>query len=194
MDRDQPTTRPGWTSRTVNLDQFSRVLSHELVDLMPDWDDDGFKVDSSTPAPAGSGNQMADYECNSYYFRLSNGVDVQPAWSRQDSYFGTAGAFAVYDGTNQKFFLDPSGPAASPNWTNTPQGWSFNGQYALTIQGDQTGTDDVITVGTGPNGGVQITQNGETINFDPNQITGITINAKTGSTRSTSTRCRRGVT
>lgn len=156
---------------TVPLDQFSLTFSHEIAEIMSDWDGEGYKVNPPAGAPGGSGNQIGDYEGNSYAFRMASGVDVQPEWSRGDSYFGTAGAWAVYDETNQKFFLD-----GSAGWSGT----NFNGTYALTIQGDQLGIDDVITVGTGANGGVLVTENGETITFDPGQITGITINAKTG--------------
>jgi hypothetical protein len=136
---------------------------------------------SAPGAPGGSGNQIGDYEGNSYQYRMSNGVDVQPLWSRGDNYLGAAGVWAVYDENNQKFFLDPTG-----NWVpNSSGGLGFTNQFALTIQGDQLpGVDDVITVGlatSGPQtGGVRVTENGETVTFDPGQITGITINAKTG--------------
>src|SRR5262249_3652686 len=115
------------------------------------------------------------------FFRLSNGVDVQALWSQADFFPGVdapgQGTWAVYDGTNQKFFLD-----GTPGWSNASGGPAFNLQYALTMQRDQTGdVDDNITIGTGANGGVQITENGETVNFDPNQITTITINALSGS-------------
>ncbi len=152
---------------TVNLDQFSLVFSHEIAEIMTDFDNEGYKVNPPAGAPAGSGNQIGDYEGNGYSFRMSNGVDVQPVWSRADN------AWAVTDGTSQDFFLDGTG-----NWTGNT---GFNGQYALTIQGDQLGADDNITVGKGANGGVQVTENGETVNFDPNQITSITIKAGAGS-------------
>jgi acrosin len=151
----------------VDFDSFSLAFSHEVAEIMSDFDGEGYEVNPPPGAPPGSGNQIGDYEGNSYAFRLSNGVDVQPVWSRADN------AWAVNDGTNQKFYLDAAG-----NWAGT----QFNGQYALTLNGDQNGspTDDTVTISQGQNGGVQVTQNGETVNFDKNMITGITVNMKDG--------------
>jgi Ca2+-binding RTX toxin-like protein len=159
---------------TGSPDSFSLTFSHEVAELMSDWDQEGFEVNYPAGAPnrpdSVTSGQIGDFEGNSYSFRLANGVDVQPVWSRADN------AWAVDLGGSQKFFLD-----ATAGWTGNT---SFNGKYALTIQGDQVGTDDVITVGTvasGPQtGGVQVTENGETVSFDPGQITSITIHAKTG--------------
>jgi hypothetical protein len=168
----------GQPGGTVSIDSFSQAFSHEIAEIMSDWDSEGYEVNPPSGAPNGSGNQIGDYEGNSSYcFRLSNGVDVQALWSRADYYPGFdapgQGAWAVYDGTNQKFFLDGTG-----NWSGNK---FFNGKYALTILGDQNGNvDDNITVGTGANDGVEVTENGETVNFDPLTITSITINAGTG--------------
>src|SRR5262249_23338689 len=146
-----------------------------IGEIMSDWDNEGFEVNTPPGAPnvlnGNTTGQIGDFEGNSYFFRLSNGVDVQALWSQADFFPGVdapgQGTWAVYDGTNQKFFLD-----GTAGWSNTSKGPAFNLQYALTIQGDQTGdVDDNITIGTGANGGVQITENGETVNFDPNQIT-----------------------
>jgi hypothetical protein len=180
-----PNTGPVPLGPTGAPDSFSLTFSHEVAEIMSDWDSEGYKVNPGPApgAPGGSGNQIGDYEGNSYQYRMSNGVDVQPLWSRADTYPGGPGpgSWAVYDENNQKFFLDPTG-----NWVPTPTGLGFTNQFALTIQGDQLGVDDVITVGTVPAGqpqagGVTVTENGETVTFDPGQITGITINAKTGS-------------
>jgi hypothetical protein len=165
----------------VQIDQFSLYFSHEVGELMSDWDGEGYEVNYPAGAPnnpnGSTTGQIGDYEGNSYAFRLSNGVDVQPLWSRADFYPGVdapgQGAWAVYDGTNQKFFLDSTG-----NWP----GGRFNKTYALTIQGGQNGNlPDNITVGTvasGPQmGGVQVTENGETVTFDNGQITSIQVNA-----------------
>ena len=98
-------------SQLVSIDQFSLTFSHEVAEIMSDWDSEGYKVNPGAGGgPGGSGNQIGDYEGNAYAFRMSSGVDVQPQWSRQDSYFGPPGAWAVYDGTNQKFFLDGDPP------------------------------------------------------------------------------------
>jgi hypothetical protein len=169
------------TGPTGALDQFSLNFSHELAELMSDWDQEGFEVNTPSGAPnnptGASTAQIGDLAGVSYSFRLSNGVDVQALWSKQDFFpgFDSAGqgAWAVYDGTNQKFFL-------KGHWN-----LNFTGTYDLTIQGDQNANpDDVITVGTvasGPQkGGLQVTENGETVSFDPGQITGVTINAGTG--------------
>src|SRR6516225_3967543 len=95
-------------------------------------------------------------------------------WSRADN------AWAVDDGTSQTFYLDATG-----NWAGN-QFSQFNQTYALTLNGDQNGspTDDTVTIGQVgigvQKGGVQVTQNGETVTFDKGQITNITINMKDG--------------
>jgi hypothetical protein len=168
------------SDNTVDVDAFSTTFSHEMAELMTDFDQEGYEVNPPPGAPSGSGNQIGDYEGNSYAFRMSNGVDVLSVWSGADSYApsgGTPGAWAVNDGTNQKFYLDGTG-----QWNGNT---SFNHKYGLTIQGDQNANvDDNITVGTvagGPQaGGVQVTENGQTVKFDKGQITSILINAKTG--------------
>jgi hypothetical protein len=161
----------------VNFDQFSLTFSHEVAEIMSDFDGEGYEVNPPAFAPPGQGNQIGDYEGNSYAFRLSNGVDVQPVWSRADN------AWAVNDGTTQNFYLD-----GSAGWTFNPSddSFHFDQEYALTLQGDQNGSsknDTVIIdqVATGPQkGGVQVTQDGETVSFDPGQITSITVNMKNG--------------
>jgi hypothetical protein len=161
----------------VNLDQFSLTFSHEVAEIMSDLDGEGYEVNPPAFAPPGEGNQIGDYEGNSYAFHLSNGVDVQPVWSRSDN------AWAVDDGTTQNFYLD-----GSAGWTFNPsdQSFHFDQEYALTLQGDQNGSpaDDTVTidqVASGPQkGGVQVTQNGETVSFDPGQISHITVNMKDG--------------
>jgi hypothetical protein len=167
-------TDPTNPANTVNLDQFSLTFSHEVAEIMSDFDGEGYKVNPPPGAPPGSGNQIGDYEGNGYAFRLSNGVDVQPLWSRADN------AWAVDDGTSQTFYLDATG-----NWAGN-QFSQFNQTYALTLNGDQNGspTDDTVTIGQVgigvQKGGVQVTQNGETVTFDKGQITNITINMKDG--------------
>ena len=171
-NQDDPATPGVDESQLVNTDTFSYAFGHEVAELMSDWDNEGFEVNQPVGAPPGEGNQIGDYEGNAYRFRLSDGAEVQPLWSRQDSFSGTSGAWAVYDGTQQQFFLD-----ASEYWIGT----DFQGHYVLTIEGDQTNVpNDDITIGTGTNGGVQVTENGETLKFDPGQITDIIIHAKTG--------------
>jgi hypothetical protein len=156
---------------TVSVDAFSLTFSHEVGELMSDWDGEGYEVNPPPGAPPGSGNQIGDYEGNSYSFRLKNNVAVQPLWSRADN------AFAVTDGTSQKFFLD-----GTAGWSGISPNQQFNGKFALTLQGDQLGspTNDNVTITRGSNGGVQVTQNGETVNFDPGQITSITVNMQNG--------------
>jgi hypothetical protein len=168
---------------TFDIDQFTRVLSHEVLESVTD---PGGGVPQFYPgqphgAFTGSGgllggigfNELADGEPDTggsastpYTYRLPapsgapNGVVVQPYWSRADQ------AFIVPDGNSQKFSL-------------TPQyaGDRFLGTYALTVAGDQNADPtDAITLDTTAAGGVTVTLNGQTATFDPGKISSITVN------------------
>jgi hypothetical protein len=57
---------------------------------------------------------------------------------------------------------------------------TFDGKYALTINGDQLAShDDTVSLDV-VNNGVQVTLNGETVQFDPGAITGIVVNTGDG--------------
>jgi hypothetical protein len=152
------------SNSTVNTFQFQLLLSHEMGEIMTDEGGGGFEVNpgASWTGP-GSGNQIGDYEGNFYSLQLPNGAWGQPLWSRRDNAWGFS------DGTNQVFNLTGNWQAGCCN---------FNGNYALTINGDQVGspTNDTLTIDRGANGGVQVTLNGETVNFFFGGITSITVN------------------
>ena len=150
---------------TVNTDQFSLVFSHEIAESMTDTGGGGFKVyPGASWTGGGSGNQIGDFEPNSYSFREPNGVLVQPVWSRADN------AIVADNGTSQNFDLYPI-------WNGT----NFTGQYNLVVNGDQTaGHNDLISVGKTNSGGVSVTMNGENTTFDPGQIKTVTVNSGGG--------------
>ncbi|MDB5302476.1 MAG: hypothetical protein JWM97_25, partial [Phycisphaerales bacterium] len=167
LDFDDVPEAWSWTGRngdgSLNVDAFSLTFSHEVAEIMSDYDQEGYQINAGANWFGGGDNQIGDKEGNFYSFRMSNGVDVQPVWSRADN------AWAVNDGTTQKFnFL--------PNWS----GQNFNFNYALTLNGDQLGPNDDVTVGSTPAGGVTVTLNGEVMNFDKNYLSGITIDTGIG--------------
>lgn len=154
-----------WVGTTNNVDDFSNIFSHEIAEIMTEPDGSGFKVNPGASwTGGGSGNQIGDYEGNSYTFREPNGVLVQPYWSASDN------AWIAPDGHAQNLFLNPI-------WTNG----NFTGKFDLTINDDeQVGTvDDKITIGS-KNGGIFVDQNGEQTLFDPGMIRTITINSSLG--------------
>jgi hypothetical protein len=149
-----------WTGNnsdgTININQFSLTFSHEVAEIMSDLGGGGFEVN---PGPqwtgGGTGNQIGDYEGNSYFWRQPNGTMVQPYWSNSDS------RWLVPDGNSQAFYLNPI-------WNSSGQ---YTGQNTLDIVGDQLANhNDTITIDTTPAGGVKVTLNGETASFDPGQI------------------------
>jgi hypothetical protein len=57
----------------INIDDFSLVFSHELGEIMSDLGGGGYKVYPGDKwTGGGSGNQIGDYEGNSYTWRQSN--------------------------------------------------------------------------------------------------------------------------
>ena len=150
---------------TVNVDQFSLVFSHEIAESMSDPGGGGAEFyPGASWTGGGSGNQIGDYEPNSYSFREPDGALIQPEWSRAD------GAAVADNGTSQNFDLYPI-------WNGT----KFTGQYNLVVNGDQRGShDDLISVGKTSSGGVSVTLNGENTSFDPGRIKTVTVNSGDG--------------
>ena len=87
------------------------------------------------------------------YAAFVNGYKVQSLWSRQD------GAYAVYDGNSQSVTVT-------------------NGN--LVVTGDQFGPNfaDNITVDLNAEGGVVVTENGETFSFPFGEIQTVSINRR----------------
>lgn len=169
-------THEVWTSTrfkgsSVDIDTFTQVFSHELVETISDPYGVGvaLRTPANLPTSFGGTNllvQIADGEPDGrrYGYRLG-GVKVQPYWSVQNN------AFIVPDGNRQNFFLSPNYNAA---------GTGFLGTYTLTVQGDQLGvTNDTITINQS-NGSATATLNGESATFDQGQISKITADPKGG--------------
>jgi len=150
---------------TVNVDQFSLVFSHEIAESMSDTGGGGAEFyPGASWTGGGSGNQIGDYEPNSYSFREPDGALIQPEWSRVDN------AAVADNGTTQNFDLYPI-------WNGT----KFTGTYNLVVNGDQRGShDDLIAVGKTSSGGVSVTLNGENTSFDPGRIKTVTVNSGDG--------------
>ncbi len=163
---------------TLDLDDFTRTLSHEVAEVMTDFGQRGFEVNSPTAwASAGGGGdgQIGDKEGNAYEYRLANGALVQPYWSRADS------AWLATDGNIQTV----NATAAANAWTNTSKGPRFNGRLDVTVDGDQRpgNPNDFIQVGTATLGGttvLQINLNGEFFQFDAGRVANLFINTGVG--------------
>jgi hypothetical protein len=151
-----------WTENTTNptinptknaLDDITDTLSHEITESATDPMGNAFIVPST-------GDEISDGDAVNYDYRL-DGVLVQSFLSQKDH------AYAVYDGTVQKFVLTSTG--------------------ALTVNGDQLpNPSDTITITT-LNGGYQVDLNGEIVQFlahDPYSgrtvVGSITVNTGTG--------------
>jgi hypothetical protein len=157
-----------WTGNngngTINIDQFTLTLSHEVAEIMSDLGGGGYEV---YPGPnwrgGGSGNQIGDYEGNAYAWREPNGALVQPYWSARDQ------RWLAPDGNSQAMYLGPI-------WNGT----SYTGKNTLAVNGDQRPShDDTISI-SASGGGVLVTLNGEFFQFDPGQISSIIINTGSG--------------
>jgi hypothetical protein len=139
----------------VNIDGFTRTLSHELVEGMSyatDGTGIGVIPPSGVPNPQ---NQIADNEGEFYGYRLA-GMLVATYWSYNNQ------AFIVPDGNQQNFTL-------YPKWDSNH---NFQGNYNLYIQGGQLGPgnpDTAVFTQPGP-GLMQVSLNNEVVRFDPNTI------------------------
>ncbi|MGD0768916.1 MAG: choice-of-anchor Q domain-containing protein [Tepidisphaeraceae bacterium] len=147
------------TGSAISDDFYTHVLSHETTESMTDPNTDGYEVNppaafTAAFGPESNENQICDYEGNNnYLFHEPNGVQVEAMWSAADQ------AWVVDNGTTQNLNL-------TPIWN----GNTFTGTYDLVVNGDQLADkNDVISVGKSIGGGVSITLNGETTNFDPAQ-------------------------
>lgn len=164
---------------TVNPDKFSKTVAHEIAEIMTDFGQDGFEV--NTPAKWATGglggdDQIGDKEGETYSFRMSDSsgnpsINVQPVWSRD------AQAWVVTDGTAQTFNLTANWDLSDPKHPTLPA----VGTYALTINGDQwLDINDSVRIDTDAKGDIKINLNNEVVNFDANYLSGITLNLKSG--------------
>jgi hypothetical protein len=142
------------------LDEYTSNFSHEVGEAITSIGGDGIVVAQGSKWGGPTDHQIADAEAMFYHYRL-NGYLVQSFWSGQD------GAYLVPDGNSQTL--------------------KVNGLVdgTLTVNGDQQGNpNDSITidvVSSGPSaGGLQVTLNNETFQFDPSTISSIIINPGSG--------------
>jgi hypothetical protein len=149
----------GWTinggSNGESVDFLTDVLSHELVEAATD-PESNFPNATAFWVPS-THDEIGDGEAQSYSYRVF-GALVQSYLSQNRH------AYIVPTGQNQDFFVNSG---------------------TLTINGDQLANrDDTITVST-QGGGVRVTLNGETAQFEPGVIRSIIINPGTGDDRVT---------
>jgi hypothetical protein len=163
-----------WNGNTDTVDDFTFTSSHELDESFSDPGGNGFEVH---PGPWDFGpnvngqDQIGDYEPvdkGFYRFRMGDGIEAQPYWSRQDQ------AFIIGDGNPwHQFWITP-----------IYNGGYFSGQYNVTILGDQTGSpDDFYTIATTSTHGqteLSIMANGESVLFDQGTVNNIMIGAGGG--------------
>jgi alkylated DNA repair dioxygenase AlkB len=145
-------TAPAFTGGPVSQDGFTSTLSHELAECISD---PGSTGTVQGPLIGPNGGQIGDGEPNlnvNYTYRMPDGNLVQAYYSGVDN------AFIVPDGNTQHIYLQPVVPGGP--------------QFTLNIQGNPRGN---ITLDTDTNGGVQVTQEGQTFDFAPGQIKGIHI-------------------
>ncbi|HZV03940.1 MAG TPA: hypothetical protein VE999_02520 [Gemmataceae bacterium] len=162
----------GWSApkngEATLVDGYTSTLSHEVAETMTDTDPGNnprIIINNDPTQEIGDGEPGG----HTYGYREPNGAWVQPYWSQQD------GTFIVPDGNLSMFYL--KGNYDSSN--------NFQGNYSLIVNGDQFGpTDDTITVSqitSAPNqGGVQVTLDGDTVQFEAGQLTQIQINTGSG--------------
>jgi hypothetical protein len=157
-----------WNGFTDTVDHFTSILGHELVESLSSPDGNGFEVYPGNGDTSVKG-QIADWEPNSYQFRMANGVEVQPYWSQQDQ------AFLISDGVwQQQFWI-------TPIYSNG----TYTGMYDVTILGDQPGlgVNDVYDLSTTVVNGktdLSVSANFETVLFDPGTVRNIFIGAGAG--------------
>ncbi len=174
----------GTGTRQAEVDHFSNVFSHELVEASTDpypatQNANQFYHGTYYRATEAS-DEIADFEPDGgkYTYRLGNGTLVQAYWSQKDQ------AFVVPDGTTQTFTLTPHW-LIYPGTRFTPPRTVFTYTFDLTVNGDQfAGKDDrftVETIASGPQaGGVRVTLNGEAVALEPNQLRNLVLNTGAG--------------
>jgi hypothetical protein len=137
------------------IDQVTVTLSHEVFEAMSDPFLDGITVIPGAGWKGGGSMEIGDQEPDGRYLYRVNGTLAQAYWSQAD------GAYLVDDGTG----------------ILTHQVFDVTGTV-LTVNGDQIflPTNDDITVGTSPTGGVTVNLNGDVATFEKGMITSIVIN------------------
>lgn len=160
-------------SSVADVDNFTDLISHELVERISDGTGQGIALKAPAGSPSYPGFfdgdvwyvQVADNEPDygRYVYRL-NGNLVQAYWS-----IGLQ-AFVVPDGTSHLLEM-------TPQWHYTdPTNAAFDGNFDLTIRGDWIlgPTNDVITIDSTPIG-THIVIGTDSYQFDAGQLAAINI-------------------
>jgi hypothetical protein len=150
-----------------NLDYFTSVFSHEMAEIQTDPYGNGLHVALGTSWHGGGDNQIGDGEPAgiTYGYRL-NGALVQPYWSAGFQ------AFIVPDGrSNQMIQLRASWTPEIRLLFGIVIPAQFQGSYTLHI----TEFISHLTMDQSPAGGVQVELNDEIAQFEPGQITHVTV-------------------
>ena len=148
----------GGASTTFNLDTYTKVLSHEVAELTVN--PDGYSALTASNAwaipstrallPQRAAEFQSDLRLRgqNYTARLG-GVDVQSYWSQQYQ------DFIIPDNNTQEFFVD-------------------NG--VLSLVGGQNGiVNNTFSVETTSLGGLEADMNGESVVFDPGEISSVNV-------------------
>lgn len=158
--------------RGNNQDLFTDLFSHEVAERISAGDGTGIEMNATNANTDGEyqNAQISDNEPDdgNYMYRLNgaNGQLVQAYWSIKDN------GFVVPDGNSQKVYLYPT-------WKSSPSLY-FTGESELDINGDQHGygSNDNAIISTASNGALSVNLNGQTVTFNPGQIS--TLYVSTG--------------
>jgi hypothetical protein len=163
-----PTTvnQPGATVHfraLSSLDTMTETLSHELVEILTDPDGNGSGGVATTPGSSFTANfpnqaegagEISDNE-GEFYVGYENGTAVQSYWSNLSLGYIIPGA--------------------------TLQDIALNGSV-LTIKGDRLNqaADDSLVLNTTASGGMQVTLDGETVQYAAGQLTQLYVSLGKG--------------
>jgi hypothetical protein len=140
----------GWVVNNGVLDPLTSHLSHEVAEAITDPHGNAVQV---YPPDATYWNEISDDEAEGYAYRVS-GVLLQSYFSQQNH------RFLVPTGQKQDFYVSGGN---------------------LTVNGDQLASDDdMIVIDRSIAGGLVVTLNGETAQFEPGAISAVVVAAGAG--------------
>jgi hypothetical protein len=159
-DIDNSNAHYGASGDNGTIDFITTNFSHELAEACSDAEGSAIQVN---PRGATNWNEIADGPAQAFTYRLNgvpNGQLVQ-AYLVPPAPSSSVTDYIVTTGQTQDFLVTSG---------------------ALTVQGDQLGTNynDVIDINLTSNGGVDVSLNGEDVQFDPGVISSITVNTGGG--------------
>jgi hypothetical protein len=136
----------GMPADATMLDYYSDNFSHEMAEAITDVG--AFWFNGVQVSPNLTGDQICDNEAENYTYRV-NGALVQSFWSN------TFQGYLVPDGNHQLF--------------------TVSGGNLYVIGGQEGNLGDQITINSTITGGLIVTLNGETVQFDPGQISEVWV-------------------